>query len=40
MARNLRYPETAAENGKSGRVVVKFTVQPDGTLDNIHVYFF
>jgi TonB family protein len=37
IAANLRYPEKSAWDGSSGRVVVQFTVQPDGTLDDIRV---
>ena len=29
---NLQYPEIAAENGISGRVFVKFVVEPDGSI--------
>ncbi len=31
---NLRYPEAAQENGIQGRVVVKFTVEKDGSISN------
>lgn len=31
---NLRYPETAKENGISGRVVVKLVIEKDGTVSN------
>lgn len=34
---NLNYPEIAAENGISGRVVVEFTIMPDGSVDKINV---
>ncbi len=33
----LVYPEIAKENGVSGRVVLQFTVMPDGSLANINV---
>ncbi len=32
---NLQYPEIAAENGISGRVFVKFVVEPDGSISNV-----
>lgn len=31
---NLRYPETAKENGISGRVIVKLVIEKDGTVSN------
>lgn len=34
---NLRYPESAKENGISGRVVVKFVVEKDGSVHNPQV---
>lgn len=34
LSNNLRYPETAAQNDVSGRVVVKFVVEKDGTVAN------
>jgi TonB family protein len=34
---NLNYPEIPAEKGTSGRVVVEFTIMPDGSVDNIKV---
>lgn len=34
---NLRYPEIAAENGISGRVFVRFVVEPDGSVSNVEV---
>ncbi|MEZ5071282.1 MAG: energy transducer TonB [Bacteroidales bacterium] len=37
IARNLRYPERAAENGITGRVLVEFTVLEDGNLDQVRV---
>jgi protein TonB len=33
----LRYPQIAAENGISGRVVLSFVVERDGSLTNIQV---
>ena len=33
----LRYPQIAQENGISGRVVVSFVVERDGTVSNIQV---
>lgn len=33
----LKYPEVCIENGVQGRVILNFTVMPDGTLSNISV---
>jgi TonB family protein len=35
--RNIQYPPTAKENNIQGRVVVRFVVKMDGTIDNITV---
>jgi protein TonB len=37
LARNLQYPPVAAENGISGRVVVGFVVEKDGSISNVQV---
>ena len=37
LAKNLRYPPIAAENGISGTVVVRFAVWKDGSIRNIEV---
>ncbi|UCG28654.1 MAG: energy transducer TonB [Bacteroidales bacterium] len=37
IAKNLRYPEIAAENGISGRVFVQFVVEPDGSVNKVEV---
>ena len=37
VGRNLVYPEIAQENGVSGRVMLQFTINPDGSLSNIVV---
>ena len=37
LVRNLRYPVIARENGIEGIVMVAFTVEKDGTLDNFHI---
>jgi len=37
VAEHLQYPEIAAENGISGRVFVRFVVEPDGSVDNVEV---
>lgn len=37
VARHLEYPEIAKENGVSGRVMLEFTVQPDGSVTNVRV---
>ena len=35
VSQHLEYPEIAKENGVSGRVVVEFTVMPDGKVANV-----
>lgn len=37
VGRNLEYPEIAKENGVSGRVMLEFTVMPDGSVTNVRV---
>ncbi len=37
VSRNLDYPEVAKENGVSGRVMLQFTVNADGTIGNVKV---
>ena len=37
LAKNMRYPSTAVENGKSGKVYVLFTVDKFGKTSNYHV---
>lgn len=37
IAKNLRYPDVAAENGIQGRVFVQFVVEPDGRVSNVKV---
>ena len=37
LARNLQYPPVAAENGISGRVVVGFVVEKDGSISHVQV---
>lgn len=37
VAEHLQYPEIAAENGISGRVFVRFVVEPDGRVDKVEV---
>lgn len=34
LAQNLRYPEQAMDNDIEGKVIVKFTVEKDGTITN------
>ena len=34
---NLRYPTIAAENGVSGRVVLRFVVSKSGKIENVEV---
>lgn len=35
IANNLNYPQTAAENGISGRVFVNFVVEPNGSVSHV-----
>lgn len=35
--KNLKYPEIAAENGISGRVFVRFVVEPNGSVSNVNI---
>ncbi|MDO4212779.1 MAG: energy transducer TonB [Bacteroidales bacterium] len=37
VAKNLNYPEVAKENGVQGRVMLQFTVNPDGSVSNVKV---
>lgn len=37
LASNIKYPVVAQENGIQGRVVVKFVVEPDGSISNVVV---
>ena len=37
VSKHLDYPEIAKENGVSGRVMVQFTVNPNGTVSNVTV---
>lgn len=37
VAQHLEYPEIAKENGVSGRVMLEFTVMPDGRVTNVRV---
>ena len=37
VAKHIKYPEIAAENGISGRVFVRFVVEPTGVVDNVQV---
>ena len=37
IAKNLKYPDVAAENGIQGRVYVNFVVEPDGRVTNVKV---
>ena len=34
LSNNIRYPESAQQNGVSGRVIVKFVVEKDGSISN------
>lgn len=37
ISKNLRYPEIAAENRISGKVYVRFVVEPDGSVNNVEI---
>ena len=37
LSMNVRYPQLAIENGISGRVVVGFVVEPDGSISDVKV---
>ncbi len=37
LARNIKYPTIAAENGKQGTVLVAFTVKADGSVADAHI---
>lgn len=37
VSQNLEYPEIAKENGLSGRVMLQFTVNPNGAISNVVV---
>ncbi|MBL7683752.1 MAG: energy transducer TonB [Flavipsychrobacter sp.] len=37
LAGNMRYPPDALDNGIQGRLIVKFIVNVDGSLDSIHI---
>ena len=34
---NTHYPDVAKKNGTMGRVIVKFVVEPDGSVSNISI---
>ncbi len=37
LRKNLSYPTTAANDGKEGKVILRFCVKPNGTIGNIKV---
>jgi len=37
LAKNIRYPDNARENGISGRVIVKFVVNEDGSVSDVQI---
>ena len=37
LSQNIRYPEAAQQNGVSGRVVVRFVVEKDGSISGVSV---
>ncbi|GHU69848.1 cell envelope biogenesis protein TonB [Bacteroidia bacterium] len=37
LSENIKYPTVAQEQGIQGRVILRFVVKPDGTVDNVEV---
>ena len=37
LAKNIKYPATAHENGKQGRVIVMFVVKKDGSISYVSI---
>lgn len=37
LSKNIKYPKEAQKNGIHGKVLVRFTVDTDGTLKDIHI---
>ena len=37
IAKSIKYPESAAENGIQGKVIVSFIVEADGKVTNVKV---
>ena len=37
LAKNMKYPAVAQENNIQGRVIVKFVVNPDGSISDVTV---
>ena len=37
LGRNIRYPRTASNYGLEAQTVVKFIVEADGTVSNVHI---
>ncbi|MBN1253266.1 MAG: TonB family protein, partial [Bacteroidales bacterium] len=37
IATNIKYPESARDNGIAGKVFIRFAVTKDGSVDNVHV---
>ena len=35
LSKNIKYPATAHENGKQGRVIVMFVVKKDGSISDV-----
>lgn len=37
LQKNINYPPIAAENNIQGRVMIRFVVEPDGSVSNVEV---
>jgi protein TonB len=37
LSKNIEYPTIAAEQGISGKVILRFVVTPDGSVDNVEI---
>ena len=37
LARNIKYPTIAQENGTQGRVIIQFVVERDGSITDVRV---
>ena len=37
LAKNIKYPTIAQENGTQGRVIIQFVVERDGSISDVHV---
>lgn len=37
LKKNLKYPEKAKKKGKTGKVIVQFTIDQNGSITNVHI---